>query len=524
MPETEANLQPNRQPLPDSADLLFLFIILLLVVMMPNYVLGDGSTGWHLATGKYILQHGAIPSTDLFSNTFPQKAWVPYEWLSDLVGAVLETIGGIKLVAVATACAIALLFSLIYLECRRNGCNLLLAVVLTILGTLTSSIHWLARPHIFTFFGVFLFARHLERFRLGQEGAKHMLIALAITMVIWSNTHPGFLTGLALVVIYTVSEAVVAMLSGGEFRAASLTRLRTFALGLLVVFLATLVNPNALRMYSYIFNYLRHGYVLSKTNEFMPPDFKQVHAICMALIFAFFVIGLALSKRPAGLAPVLTVLAFAWLGINSARNEPLFAIVSVPITATLWAHMSLENLIGTGFLQSHRLNTLTEKFRSFFQNIDQVEASCTMHIIPIALTTVLALSCLNNGKIGPIELVSSDFDPNSKPTETLDCIKANKLDWRHGLNMDNWGGYIYYKTGNRVFIDDRLDFYGQEFFMDYGKMVTLAPDYKGVLAKHKIEWIFFPNQSSFVANLMQTGQWKILCQDKAAAVLVRTEK
>src|SRR5262249_26242989 len=154
----------KRLPLPDLADIIFLLILQLVLYLKPDFVFSDGSTGWHLVSGNFILDQHSIPHTDLFSYTFPGKTWVAYEWLSDLIMAALTRIGGLNLLAVVVSCAIALLFSLLYLECRRNGCHFFLAVVLCVLGAIVSSVHWLARPILFVFFGVYIFATTLEKF------------------------------------------------------------------------------------------------------------------------------------------------------------------------------------------------------------------------------------------------------------------------------------------------------------------------------------------------------------------------
>jgi len=523
-PSTNETVEPSgTKPLPDVSDLIFMFIVSLLVSTVPNFVLGDGSTGWHLATGHYILEHGSIPQTDLFSSTFPDRHWVPYEWFFDVIAAFLERIGGLKLVAVATSCSIALLFSMVYRECRRDGCHFAIALLLTILGTFASSVHWLARPHIFTFFGLYLFARHLERYRRGEESAKNLLLILTLTMLVWSNAHPAFLVGLAIIVIYIACESVVSFVSGGDFRQQSLSRLKIYALALATTFAVTFINPNGFGLYAYIFAYLQQSKILSVTAEYLPPDFKQLHAVCTALIFFCFVIGLAMNKRPPGLAPVITALAFAWLAVNSTRNEPLFAIVVVPIVGTMFAQMSAERLLNTGFTPAPWVKKLSERVKTVSANMDEVEATCTMHILPTILTIGLVLVCLMGGRIGPLEIVTSKFDPLTKPTGTLDFAKANNLDWKNCFNCDNWGGYIYYKTGNRVFIDDRLDFYGSDFFLDYGKVINMDPDYKKILAKHKIEWVLFP-KSVFTENLKKTGDWKTLSEDQASVLLVKTQK
>lgn len=509
-------------PLPDVSDILFVLLICLIIFSLPNYVLGDGSTGWHLVTGKYILDHGQIPQQDLFSYTFPTRAWVPYEWFSDLLGALLVKIGGIKLLAVASATCIAALFALMYRQCRRYGAHFIVAATLTVLGILISSVHWLARPHLLGFLFLFIFCTHLEQFRRGAESSRRMILWLAITMVLWSNAHPGFLVGLAATFIYLFSEAMIAFVSQGETRENSMLKARAFATALGIVFACTLINPNAAHLYSYIASYLHSSVVLAATDEYLPPNFHDLHAILMAVLFAIFVFALAITRRKAAAAQILMILAFAWLALNSRRNEPLFVIASVPLIADLLSEVDFSRLTGAQiFTPSHWLGVLKEKWNLYGGIVDEVEGTCTMHILPIALTALLVLSCFFGGRLGPIELVSSRFDNDTKPSQTLDYLRSHNMDFNRGFNLDNWGGYIAYMTGKRVFIDDRLDFYGEPFFMQYGEIVQAKPGWQALLDKENIEWILFPKDSTLEHALQKDSGWSLLASDSAAVLYGR---
>src|ERR1039457_1075796 len=46
---------------------------------------GDPDVWWHLRTGEWILQYGAVPHTDPFSMFGAGKPWVAYSWLFELL-------------------------------------------------------------------------------------------------------------------------------------------------------------------------------------------------------------------------------------------------------------------------------------------------------------------------------------------------------------------------------------------------------------------------------------------------------
>jgi len=188
--------------LPNVGDLLFVGVCQLLLFMRPTFIFSDGSTGWHLATGFKILHDQAIPHHDFLSYTFPGKDWVAYEWFSDLLMAALVQLGGLNLLAVAVTIALASLTLALYQRVREAGSNFLLALFFSVFGLLTAAIHWLVRPHIFTFWGVYLFTTRLESFYSGKRSFKWLAAWLLPYMVLWVNCHPAFLLAFAITGLY----------------------------------------------------------------------------------------------------------------------------------------------------------------------------------------------------------------------------------------------------------------------------------------------------------------------------------
>src|SRR4029077_18800779 len=65
---------------------------------------------WHLRTGKWIVEHGAVPVTDPFSSFGQGKPWVAYSWLfAVLVYGLYQCLGlyGIILYRAALGFAVA---------------------------------------------------------------------------------------------------------------------------------------------------------------------------------------------------------------------------------------------------------------------------------------------------------------------------------------------------------------------------------------------------------------------------------
>jgi hypothetical protein len=60
-------------------------ILLVLAVFTVRSRFDDPDLWWNLKTGEVIWTTHTIPVTDLFSYTTHHHAWIPHEWLAQLV-------------------------------------------------------------------------------------------------------------------------------------------------------------------------------------------------------------------------------------------------------------------------------------------------------------------------------------------------------------------------------------------------------------------------------------------------------
>src|SRR5262249_49761266 len=113
-------------------------------------LLADGDTGWHIRTGQYILEHRAVPTSDLFSFSRAGAPWFAWEWLSDVSMALLFGAAGFKALTLFAGALIAVYATVLLRYAIRLGSNALVALIVTWLAVGASSMHFLARPHLFT--------------------------------------------------------------------------------------------------------------------------------------------------------------------------------------------------------------------------------------------------------------------------------------------------------------------------------------------------------------------------------------
>ena len=110
-------------------------------------MLGDGDTFSHVATGQWIIAHGAAPRADPFSLSMAGAPWVAHEWLSEVVLALAFRLGGWSGVALLTGAAAAAAALIVGLTAARElrGAPL---VALVAIGLSLATESLLARPHV----------------------------------------------------------------------------------------------------------------------------------------------------------------------------------------------------------------------------------------------------------------------------------------------------------------------------------------------------------------------------------------
>lgn len=507
--------KPNL--LPNVGDLLFVGVCQLLLFMRPSFIFGDGSTGWHLATGFYILNKHVIPHQDFLSYTFPGKDWVAYEWLSDLMMASLVKLGGLNLLAVVVTLSLAALVLALYQRIRSAGSNFIFALLFSTFGLLTSAIHWLVRPHIFTFWGVYLFTTRLEDFYNDKRSIKSLFAWLLPYMILWVNCHPAFLLAFAITGLYMVVATLRGLAAGATplrtKRLKQATQLVALLGGLFVV---SMINPYGLQLYHYIGEYLHGTSILSQTDEFKAPNFLlNFHAYCLAILFAFLAVGLAIGAKKISLPSLAMTMVFTYLSLSAVRHMPLFVIVALPVLGTLYSGIQLS-----AAHLPHFLKTITTGAASF----NSEEKNSGKHLLPLLYSLAVIIMAFASGRAAPDAMLKAGFDPLIMPSTTLSYIAEHKLPAVGGFNFDNWGGLIKYKLDMPVYIDDRADFFGEKFYNEYGVVCEAKPGWNEILEKHKITWVLFPRDSALIKKLSERSDWSKASEDQAAVLMTKITK
>src|SRR5262245_4267834 len=132
-----------RLLIPSLSD-LFLLAILVWLFMSSGAsgwqgLLADADVGWHIRTGEYILDHHAVPQTDIYSFSKPNAPWYAWEWLTDVMDGSLHRLAGLKGIVLMAAILISVFSTTLIQRMVWRGTNLLIALMVALLGVGSSS-------------------------------------------------------------------------------------------------------------------------------------------------------------------------------------------------------------------------------------------------------------------------------------------------------------------------------------------------------------------------------------------------
>src|SRR4051812_10260155 len=166
-----------------------------LFLLAGNRLLIDPDTMWQITVGEWILEHGVVPETDVYSFTMRGQPWISTQWLAQVLYAKTYAIAGWSGPVVLAAVAIAATFALLagFLSRRLSESTTLVFVAAALALTVP---HLLARPHVLALPIMVLWVGELIAAADRRAAPSFWLVPL---MALWANLHGGFVLGLLLI-------------------------------------------------------------------------------------------------------------------------------------------------------------------------------------------------------------------------------------------------------------------------------------------------------------------------------------
>jgi hypothetical protein len=300
-----------------------LFVALALAALGPirNY-----DFFWHLATGRWIVEHRALPLTDPFAIASDRIEWINGEWLFEAVAHGAHEIVGLAGMSVVRGLLAAAIFTIVFFKSRRD----LLLTAIAFAGAMQT---FDLRPSSVALLFVVLAI------------AARAWIAHAIIAALWINIHPS------------------AILAPGI--AALSTRRAT---PVIASALALFLNPHGWRALVApleLMTFVRSGaFINAEWLPSLPTQFPLLYLCVVGGTMAFLV-----HRREEGTWwRALLLAGFAYLAIRHVRNQGLF-FVAFPVLMPRFEIRRAMAMIGAAaaillvaLTADHRLGVAPERF------------------------------------------------------------------------------------------------------------------------------------------------------------------
>ncbi|HEV8678394.1 MAG TPA: hypothetical protein VGQ90_03380 [Stellaceae bacterium] len=450
-------------------------------------LLNDPDTYLHIAAGRWILAHGALPVHDPFSHSVPGAAWLPSEWLAQIVFAATYAQfgwGGVILVAAASvALAVAVLTHFVLRQFAPLPGLIVAAAAAALLLP-----HALARPHVLALPLLALWAGLLLAAR--DAGRPPPFAALPV-IVLWANLHASFMFGLALAA-FLAGEALLQP-GSGRSRRAEAWRWGAFLAAALV---AALLTPSGLAGLLQPIRLIGMPALQSTFTEWRSPDFQTSPVLelwIVGLLFVGFAAGVRLP-----LTRLVLLLGLVHMTLQHVRHADLLALVG-PLALAAPLGRSLTSLTATA------PESPLMRWAARLARPSRLPATAVALLIAAALALPTALR--------PIVRGDDPVTPASALTAATRLGLAGPV-----FNSQTFGGYLIFR-GLPSFIDGRIEMYGNDFLArDYRAERGDAALLNDLLARYGIAWTLLLPQSGAVSAIDHLPGWERVYADQRAVI------
>jgi hypothetical protein len=447
-------------------------------VLAGNHLLIDPDTMWQITIGQWIVDHGAVPTTDVYSFTMRGQPWISTQWLAQAAYAAVYAVAGWTGPVVLASACIAATFALFtrHLARRLSESTTLVFVAAALALTVP---HLLARPHVLALPVMMAWVGGLVAAADRRAAPSFWLLPL---MTLWANLHGGFVLGLALVAPIALDAVWNAEASQRKSLA---LRWMLFAAAALA---ASCVTPYGWGSLLAARKILALGEALPLIMEWRPADFSSLGPLEVCLLLG---LGLALY-RGISLPPLRIVLLLGMLhmGLSQVRSLETFALL-VP----LFLAAPLAKQIG---------GAETAK-----------PAGAPRGVLFAGLAIVLLA-----GTVAYASVVR--FEPHTRGSPVTAVKELKKLNFSRVFNDYDFGGYLI-ANGVAPFIDGRTELYGEKFFVDHNAASGLMKPENlfRLLDQYDIEATLMRTQSAATTLLDHMDGWYKVYTDDIATIHVR---
>jgi hypothetical protein len=474
-----ADIAPDTKAVPGSLPLWVGVAIYVLLIAAGNRLLLDPDTQWQITVGQWILDHHAVPHTDIYSFTMGGAPWISTQWLAQVfyakVYAWFGWTGPVVLAAAASSATFALLARYLVRSLSESA-----ALAFVVVALVLTAPHLLARPHVLALPIMVAWIGELIAAADRRTAPSFWLLPL---MALWANVHGGFVFGIVMIAPIALDAVINANASDRMKLAVRWAVFAALALG------AGCCTPYGWESLLAARKILALGSALPLITEWRPADFTTLRPFEICLLGA---IGLALY-RGITLPPmrIVILLGLVHMALAQGRAAEILALLSPLVLATPLA----PQIDGT------------EISLPSLRPVRGVTIACCAVLLAAGTLTFAAVH---------------RFAPDTANSPVLAVTELKKLNLERVFNDYDFGGYLI-ASGVAPFIDGRTELYGEKFFVDHHNASELIEPggLFRLLDGYQIQATLMRTQSPATRLLDHMDGWEKIYSDEVATIHLR---
>jgi hypothetical protein len=469
-------------------------LIVLMIAMLSLKLISDPDTGFHLKTGKWIIENQSFPQKDTYTYTVNNNDYIDLHWIFQTIIYFIFSIFSYEGLSIFVLLfSLLLLFLLLYRN-KLNNIPLNITSITFLFGYLIIEPRLMLRPEMLTFIYISLMLIVLDLYYYFK---KNILYLLPIIMLVWANTQGLFILGFALIGSYIISIWFKKKQFDKKF-------LLWSGLSIVVCF----INPYFTKGFLFPFELFTR---LDSSNIFKQhiSEFKSFYSI--GKYFAKDIVFIAFSAcsfilyfvtiRKRTLHDFIILIIFFYLALSSIRNIALFAVIAIPILCS-----SINDLF------------FNIKEKKWFIKLRSIR------FLIYLIACVFPVGIMLRLQTGAYYTSNNSFckfgiglDKYEQPVGASDFLIKNKLNGKI-INSIGYGGWLSWSIPQPIFIDGRLEVMKEPLYQEITH--SWNNGLNEMLVKYKPELILY-NYLKYMAWTQQLNEmpdWRLIFLDGNVAI------
>jgi hypothetical protein len=443
---------------------------------MLAFNLVDPDLWGHIRYGQDWIAAGELPRTATHTFTAIGHPWINHENLAELALAwSYDTLGVTGMLAAKCALGMAIIVAMVWTATKR-GANPFVAWAFILLVAFNLQPFFILRPQLFSFafcaVTLVLLDRAFRDWHLNKTVDARYLWCLPLVMIVWANSHGGFVAGIAIVGAYLAGRIIEvlrirepnalasgvpdcgvkppepeASANGSHSMPCNMQLVAQLTLAGFATLAATLLNPYGWQLHRWLFVSLTEP--RPEITEWLAPQMNDPTFWPWIALLAVIAVSLFATKERRDWVEIAILLLIVWQSTLHLRH-----IAFVALVAGFWNPMHFQSTL---------YQTLKKPWASALRLINQpprasvrfLKQSRLCHFaIALALLLIITLQTLALEK----RLATFQVERGRYPIDAIQFMADRQLEGKLVVAF-NWAQYALAALSPRVTVgfDGRYD-------------------------------------------------------------------